>query len=602
MSDNESKHVFMDEELVASLRKEFERLAEQGVIGDPEGTLAYAYLRVSSRGQAQEGRSGLPRQLEHVAEEARKEGLAIPWDLVYCDDHSGFSFEDRPGLNALLKEVRRKPRAHKLVMEYPDRMSRSHEWHYGFIREQFQKSGVEYVYWQGYHSEIERSVMGTMSEQGMRQALERMHYGTLKKARSGRVTAKTPAYGYKFVDSQGRDRTDPKSQWRKDKHYAIVEEQAEIMRLIYRRLAYEGDTLLAITNYLNEMQVAPPKRSAHWEQTLLSKMVKNSGYKGEFTAHRWYYKKVWSKRSRRMTICKFQRPREEWIIVPVPRIVSPATWDLAQETLARNRTLSTRNMKYDFLLAHLIVCAECRHSFTLNTKLYRKKGKLYLSPCYRCVGKTCQVRVVRERIGCTQSQISAKKLDPVVWNVIVNLLTEPYKLVAALEKYYASTKRASFQSQLEFIDQQITQRQSEDEKLYRAYVKGAFDEQEYADRRREIKNAIQALQGERGKLLARIVSEEDIQERKQMLSDVADRVRCKLHSMDIPFEIKRRVVRMLIDHIEMNVNEGWFTIYGILRGTFSIDTGEFVNTPGDMGSSPKSASRSPERSVTRWRG
>ena len=121
---NSGKHIAMDEELTANLEREFNRIADQGVIGDPRGKPAYGYLRVSSRGQAEEGASGLPRQLEHIAEKAAQDGLAIPWDMIYCDDSTGFTFEDRPGLNALLKEASDKPRAHHLIIEYPDRMSR----------------------------------------------------------------------------------------------------------------------------------------------------------------------------------------------------------------------------------------------------------------------------------------------------------------------------------------------------------------------------------------------------------------------------------------------------------------------------------------------
>lgn len=573
------QHIFMDDELVANLEREFAQIANCGVVGDPEGELAYGYLRVSSRGQAEEGRGGLPRQLEHIAERAVQEGLAIPWDMIFCDDHTGFTFEDRPGLTKLMEEVKAKPRAHRLVIEYPDRMSRDHTWRYGYLREQFQKCSLEYVYWQGYHSEIERSVMGTISEQGMRKELERMYDGTLRKAKSGRVIAKTPAYGYKFVDSDGRDRSDPESKWRTDTHYAIVEEEAEVMRIIFYRLAYHGATLLELTNQLNERKVAPPKNSSRWEQTLLSKMVKNPLYKGEFAGHRWYYKKVWSERVQRMVTLKFERPRDEWIIVPVPAIVDEQTWKLAQEALERNRSVSTRNSHYDFLLANLVVCAECRYAFSAHTKVHRRKGKTYLCPAYRCVGKNHHVRVVKEQIGCTQSQISAKILDPVVWKVIMELLTTPDLLTQAMDEYYTASGMELIHSQVAFVDQQIQERESEDEKLYRAYLRDAFDEQEFADKRREVRLAIKALQEERETLSAQIMSQEEFLRRRQMVTNLVKHLGSELRSSDLTFEFKRRIVRMAVTEIELNVNEGWFKIKGAIKGVFSISNGEFVNTP-----------------------
>jgi site-specific DNA recombinase len=579
------QHIVMDDELAANLEREFKRIADQGVIGDPRGEPAYGYLRVSSRGQAEEGRSGLPRQLENIAGKAALEGLAIAWDMIYCDDHTGFTFEDRPALNKLLEEVKAKPRAHKLVMEYPDRMSRDHTWRYGYLREQFQKAGVEYEYWDGYGSEIERSVMGTISEQGMRKELERMYYGTLKKAHSGRITAKTPAYGFEFEDSDGRSRADPESNWRKDTHYAILEEEADVMRFMYHQLAYEGSTMLWLANYLNDRRITPPKSTDRWEQTLISKMVKNPVYKGQFVAHRWYYEKVWSERSQCMTTRKFERPKEEWIIVPVPPIVDEKTWELAQQAIQKNRTKSTRNTRYDFLLVNLLTCAECGYAFCAQTRKVRPQKKTYLCPTYRCTGKNNQLHVVKERVACTQSQISAKILDPLVWQAIMDLLTTPDLLTQAMDEYYADTGMELIHSQMEFIGQQIQQREAEDEKLYRAYMKGAFDEEEFAARRREVKIAMQTLQGEREALAAQIMSQEEFNQRRRMVTDFVEEMRCNLCSVDVPFEVKRRIVKMIVDGIELNVNERWFRIKGVLKGTFSLDDGRFVTTPVDRDSS-----------------
>lgn len=586
-SDNNQKHIFMDDELRTNLKREFDRLAVDGAIGDPNGEESDAYIRVSSSGQAEEGRSGLPRQLEHIAEKARQEGLKIPWERLYCDDHSGFEFENRRGLNALLQATEMRSNPTKLVIEYPDRMSRQHTWHYGYIREQFQKRGAEFVYWQGYHSEIERSVVGAVSEQGMKDALARMQYGTLEKARSGRITAKSPAYGYKLVDGKGRDRTDPQSQWRGDTHYAIVEDEAEVVRLVYHRLAYEGDTLLQIANDFNEMQVAPPKNSSHWEQTLLSYIVKNPTYKGEYTCHRWVHKKVWSERSQRMVTKKMQRPRDAWIIVPVPAIVSPETWELAQKMLKRNRSLCTRNAHYDFLLLHLLVCDECKRAYTAYTKTVKKKDKVRLSVCYRCVGKNYQVKVVRERLNCTQSQISARVLDPVVWQVMVNVLTEPEMLTKAMEEYYAQLGLGQIKSQIAFLEEQICQRQREDEKLYQAYQKGVYSIEELGEFRKVIIDALSVLETEKNKLATQLISEQEFEERKKMVCDLSKTVRSQLGFADVPFEIKRRVVRLLVKQIVLNVNEGWFKIDGIIRGTFSIQDGTFVSTPVGRDSWPR---------------
>jgi hypothetical protein len=148
--DEDGRHIFMDYALTANLEREFNRLGRQAVVGNPRGKLAYGYLRVSSGGQAKEGRSGLHRQLEHIAAKAAEEGLALPWDMIYCDDHTEFRFEDRPGLKQATSDSQGKPQGSKLIVEQTDRMSRDHAWRYGYLPEQFLDSGVEFVYRTGY--------------------------------------------------------------------------------------------------------------------------------------------------------------------------------------------------------------------------------------------------------------------------------------------------------------------------------------------------------------------------------------------------------------------------------------------------------------------
>lgn len=98
-------------------KEAFDQLAQGGCIGDPNGQPAYAYLRVSSAGQAEEGRSGLPRQILRCHEIALARWLSIPWELVFADDHSGFEFRERPDLSRLREEYKRpQRRANAVVM------------------------------------------------------------------------------------------------------------------------------------------------------------------------------------------------------------------------------------------------------------------------------------------------------------------------------------------------------------------------------------------------------------------------------------------------------------------------------------------------------
>ena len=143
----ESARMIHRTDAIPWLKDAFDTLTDSAdVLGDPNGEFGYAYLRVSSSGQAEEGRAGLYRQLDNIGQAAKRAGICIPWDMVFFDDATGFTFEDRPSLLRLLDEVNTNPRSNKLIMEYPDRLSRDHTWRYGYLREQFEKCGIEFVY------------------------------------------------------------------------------------------------------------------------------------------------------------------------------------------------------------------------------------------------------------------------------------------------------------------------------------------------------------------------------------------------------------------------------------------------------------------------
>ena len=152
---------------IAEFFKEvFDGLATNGVIGDPSGETTYCYLRVSSAGQAEEGRSGLPRQIMHVHQAAEQNGLKIPWELVFADDHTGFEFRDRPELMKLRQEYKSSNRrAHAIVMEYLDRLSRNADWHQGFLLEEMREYGLKVIFWQPFNSRIERAVIEALQAQ-----------------------------------------------------------------------------------------------------------------------------------------------------------------------------------------------------------------------------------------------------------------------------------------------------------------------------------------------------------------------------------------------------------------------------------------------------
>ncbi len=565
----------------------FDALATDGYIGNPQGKLAYCYLRVSSAGQAEEGRSGLPRQIMHVHEAASQYGLKIPWELVFADDHTGFEFKDRPELGRLRSEYRKTNRqAHAVVMEYLDRLSRNADWHQGFLLEEMRQYGVEVVFWKAFASRIERAVMGAISQEGMEQAKQRMAEGNIYKAKDGRVTARVAAYGYRLVDSEGREGERAK----KDSHYAIEPEEAEVIRLIYTKVGVEGWSTRKLAAYLED-RFPPPKNSAHWEATLITLLLRKPLYKGEFIAHRHYEAKVPSTMTGpdepvRLVKRKIQRPPEEWIRVSVPAIVSPELWDMANQMLAKNAQTGRRNAKRPYLLTGLIRCASCGYSYTGGRRSDRQNGKVYEYSIYRCSSRSQRLPQISQKIACPQGETRCHFVDDAVWSAVCRVLLEPEILIQALERNFAGGENAHLREEIAFLERQVKERNNEDEKLYRAYQADVFDEHEYAARRRLLKESRQKLLAEIEQLRSQVITEAQLEERKRMVREMAASApRAKLIK-DASFEDRQRIIKLVVDRVVLNVNEGWCRIEGAVGGLYPVPgNDEIENISMGMGSS-----------------
>ena len=358
----------------AFFKEAFDQAAINGFIGDPNGLEANGYLRVSSDQQANEGRSGLPRQILHVHEAGLREGYCIPWDRIYADDESGFTLE-RPALNKLINDLNDPKTPRVIIIEHLDRMSRNADWHQGYLLHLFaNKFNVKTIFWKQFSSRVERMVLGAISQDGMERSKELMNDGRRLKAKSGRVTAGPKvSYGYKKVDASGMvsDKTS------RETYYAVVEDEARIVTYIYEALAYDGKTLYRIATELQQ-RYPPPRNFAKWAVPFLWSLVRNPVYKGKFAAYRWAtdIEEVMDHNTGRIKKTKrtYERPESEWIYVDVPAIVSEELWEEANRIMIENRQMAKRNAKHEYLLTGLLYCAVCNRAWTGQSNGHDRAG------------------------------------------------------------------------------------------------------------------------------------------------------------------------------------------------------------------------------------
>lgn len=541
-----------------------------GVLGNPNGRLAYGYVRVSTSGQAEEGRTGLPRQLLHISEYAAKHNLFIPYHLLYCDDHSGFEFRDRPDLQRLLSDISDPDRqAHNLVIENLDRLSRNAKWHQGYLLDLFNENKIAVHFWKAFSSDIERAVMGAISEQGMRGEIERMTQGMRMKAQSGRVTARKASYGFQFVDSQGKLASDPTSNYRQDTHYAIHPDEGPIVYEMFHRIV-AGESLFNICDDLQKRMVPTPKGAKHWATGNVSKMFKNPVYKGEFIANRFYIQQEWSERSQKMVKRQRQRPPEEWIIVPVPPIVSPKIWDEAQKALKRNIKSSTRNAKSECLLQGFMECAHCGRLYnaggTTGPIVDGKRTRRF----YIC-GSYNHTPSIREYTYCKSPVVYSDVIDPQVWDSVCSLIANPDILINHIEEEFDKFKRGELNSQLTYIDRQLKKCQQEEQQWDKAYAANIFSLEEYSEKKQIVLTRRQALQDEWEKISEEMYMVELFERKKELIYQHLKMLQERGVALDLPFADKRKILSMLVDKIVIDSKNGWYRLEGGIEGTYQFD-------------------------------
>ena len=130
------------------------------------------------------------------------------------------------------------------------------------------------------------------------------------------------------------------------------------------------------------------------------------------------------------------RPREEWIEIPVPAIVTAETFGRAAQRLADNKRYAARNTKVPSLLQGLAACSACGYGY-YRTSARTTSRKIYY---YRCLGSDDH-RYEGGRV-CGNKPVRADYLDTVVWDHITALLADPALIRAEISKRLEQARTA----------------------------------------------------------------------------------------------------------------------------------------------------------------
>jgi site-specific DNA recombinase len=223
---------------------------------------------------------------------------------------------------------------------------------------------------------------GMIAEYERAQIAERSRRGKRHKAQQGVVNILSGApYGYRYVK-----KTDTSAAY-----YEVLESQAGVVRMVFEMYTKQQLNIRAITRLLNQRGIPTRTGKTRWERSTVWGLLRNPAYQGKAcygkTEQRPRQRITRALRQRngipkRSNSSGHERPRSDWITVPVPALVSEQTFALAQEQLERNKHHAQRRTLEPTLLQGMLVCQQCGYAlYRCSTRTTRRR--LYY---YRCSG------------------------------------------------------------------------------------------------------------------------------------------------------------------------------------------------------------------------
>ena len=494
------------------------------------------YVRVSTARQVQT--QTIEQQLERLQAHVHAQGWQLEARHIFRDD--GYSGADltRPALTRLREQAGR-AEFEAVLLTAPDRLARLYV-HQVCLIEELSQAGCQVLFVerpmsQDPHDQLLLQIRGAVAEYERSLIAERMRRGRLSKLADGQLLPWTqPPYGYRSDVFHPREPTslqpDPITA-------AVVQE-------IFARYLADGATLYAVAQHLTATEVPTPRGAGSWAAGTVRTILTNETYAGTAYANRWLRVAAQRRRSSLQTVAVDDslraRPREEWIAIAVPALVTREVFERVQAKLALNQKSAARhNTAHDYLLRALVSCGRCGRG---TVGRFTAPGYAY----YLCGGRLDTLRPKTER--CHGRYIPVAALDELVWDDLCAVLTEPRHLRAALERaqhgdwwpHELQTRQATLATALAEGQQRL-------DRLIEAYTQGVIEVAELQRHREALLKQQAALLTQQRQLAAAAQHQLDLVAVAASLEAFCQQVRAGLTTAT--FEQRRRLVELLIDRV-----------------------------------------------------
>ena len=504
---------------------------------------AAIYARVSS--DQQKENHTIQSQTAALTEYAKAHGYAVPSQWQFQDEgYSGATLQ-RPGLEAV-RDLAAAGQIAVVLVYSPDRLSRKYAYQV-LLAEEFARCGVELVFLQApstatAEDQLLTQFQGMIAEYERAQIVERSRRGKRHRAQQGSINVLGGApYGYRYIKKSDTSAA----------YYQVVAAEAEVVRMIFDRYTHTGFSIGAITRDLNQAQIPTRSGNGRWERSTVWGVLRNPAYVGRacFGKTRAQPRQRITRRLRQRGIlppresANHERPRQEWIEIPVPALVTEETFALAQEQLQKNKQFASRRTIRPTLLQGLLVCQNCGYA------LYGSSGGRYPNHVryyYRCLGSdgwrhlhgpVCQNRPVRQDY-----------LDELIWREVLRLVQDPVLLQGEIDRRIREAKKADPVRQREqYLNREQVRAQNKIDRLLTAYQEELITLEQLRQRMPELRKQEKAVRCELESLQMAATDQARYLRVVDSLSQFRARLQGNAERLDLVE--RRKIIRLLVREI-----------------------------------------------------
>ena len=501
------------------------------------------YARVST--ERQQERGTISSQLDAVRAAADADGHEVVEEFI--DDGYSGSRLDRPALDRL-RDAAEAGVLDGVICLAADRLARVYAYQV-LIIEELQRFGVSVRFLEGpAHGEDPQATLlvqmqGVIAEYERAKIAERYRRGKLYRARQGEIPFWKTSYAHRrVVPADGGPA-----------RIEVFEPEAEIVRWIFDAYVEKGRSVRQISFDLLDRGIPSPTGKPIWGTSTITRLLRNEAYIGTvYYNRREHYEGNGRRGARNRKTRSRERPREEWIPIPVRAIVDHDTFARVKQVSRDNSKWNPRGAEWGvWLLRGLIECGHCH----LGCNCHRMRGRNGTwHRYYYCRGHD----PLRTKAGmgrCPERNIRADELDEYVFAQVRQALLDPRQLIAAERAVIAgapANENELVAAQLKRLDSALQTNERERARLIDAYQAGLLELAELTSRTAAITARRDQLTQEKDILTSRSAELATENRLRRRLAGFAEQIVASLDDLDT--EGRRRLLRLVVEKVRVT---GW---------------------------------------------